>query len=335
MSGKCKFYFEGNIFMKVGILGAGGIAEKMAYTLGKMETAECAAIASRSIDKARQFADKFGIPKAYSSYEDLANDSSIDLIYIATPHSHHHEHTLLCLEAGRNVLVEKAFAGNKRQAEEMINLARSKNLLIAEAIWTRYMPLHKKLAELIASNAIGKITHLEASLSYAIGDVERMWNPALAGGTLLDLGVYTINFAMMAFGNEIESIDGTATLTDTGVDEAEDFRITFKDGHYALLQNKMTEQGENTGKIYGENGYVLFDNVNCGTKIEIYTNDGKVTKIETPPLITGFEYQVEACRKAISEGKGECVDMPHSEILLVMEFMDKLRKKWGVRYPFD
>lgn len=203
--------------MKVGILGAGAIAAKMADTIAKMEGVENYAVGSRSGEKARAFAKAHGIKKAYASYEELLSDSDVDLVYIATPHSHHHEWTIKALKSGRNVLCEKAFAANAKQAEEMIKLAGEKKLLLAEAIWTRYMPSRKIIDDLIKAGEIGEVDCVDSNLGYCIDGKERLMKPELAGGCLLDLTVYCLNFSSMILGDRIKKIDARMIPTDTGL----------------------------------------------------------------------------------------------------------------------
>ena len=188
---------------KVGIIGAGWIAEKMAAALAPLDDYCVYAIASRSIDKAKSFAERWGVEKAYGSYEEMVADKDVDLVYIATPHSHHFPHAMLAVNAGKPVLVEKAFTANAAQAEELIAAARAKGLFITEAIWTRYMPLSHKIREIMESGMIGKPRLLTATLSYMMEFKERILRPDLCGGALLDLGVYALNFARMYFGKDI------------------------------------------------------------------------------------------------------------------------------------
>ena len=220
--------------MKVGIIGAGAIAAKMAETLAGMKDAEGYAIASRSLDSARAFADRWGFPRAYGSYEEMLEDPDVDLVYVATPHSHHRDHALMCLHHGKPVLCEKAFTANAVQAEEVLGYARERGVFITEAIWTRYMPLSHRLNELLAEGVIGRPTMLTANLGYPLSHKERMYNPALAGGALLDLGVYALNFALMAFGTDIERVDSACVKTKTGVDAQESFTLTYRDGEYRV-----------------------------------------------------------------------------------------------------
>lgn len=321
--------------MRIGILGAGGIARKMAHTVNNMDNMTLAAIGSRNIDKAKEFAQEFSIPTAYGSYEELVADSSLDLIYVATPHSRHYEDALLCLENGRNVLCEKPFTANAKQAEELISLAESKGLFIGEAIWTRYLPMRFTLDELLASGVIGTPSYLTADLGYQINHVERLIKPELAGGALLDLGVYTINFALMAFGNDVKEIISSCNKNEYGVDTNNSIIMNFADGKTAMLHSNLNALTDLRGMIYGDKGRIEFENINNCEGITVYLNDGTVTRYDTPPQITGFEYQVQAAADAIAAGKTECPQMPHSEILRVQRIMTDLRNEWRIHYPFE
>ena len=321
--------------MRIGILGAGGIARKMAYTVNNMENMTLAAIGSRDIERATIFAEEFSAPTAYGSYEELAADSSLDLIYVATPHSRHYEDALLCLENGRNVLCEKPFTANAGQAEKLIALAEEKGLFIGEAIWTRYLPMRFTLDEILASGVIGAPSYLTANLGYQINHVERLIKPELAGGALLDLGVYTINFALMAFGNDVREIKSSCNKNEYGVDMNNSLIMNFGDGKTAMLHSNMNALTDLRGMIYGEKGRIEFRNINNCEGITVYLNDGTFTSYDTPKQITGFEYQVQAAADAIAAGKTEAWQMPHSEILLVQRIMTDLRKEWGITYPFE
>jgi len=211
----------------IAILGCGSIAHTMARTLAGMrdagESVCLYAAASRDLRRAQEFAEQEGFVKAYGSYEEMAKDPDIDLVYIASPHSHHAEHMKLCIEHGKAVLCEKSFTANAVQAREVLALAREKNVLVAEAIWTRYMPSRRIIDELIASGALGELKLLTANLHYAIDHVRRIREPELAGGALLDVGVYPLNFCSMFFGNDVVKMESTVKLMDTGVDESENF----------------------------------------------------------------------------------------------------------------
>ena len=311
--------------MNIGILGAGTIARKMAQTICGMEGVTLAAIGSRSLEKAKAFAEEFGAEKAYGSYEELAADSTLDLIYVATPHSRHYEDSMLCLKSGRNVLCEKPFTVNSSQAQSLIETAEERGLFIGEAIWTRFLPMRFKLDTIIASGVIGDISYLTANLGYSIAQTERLKKPELAGGALLDLGVYAINFALMAFGTDISEIKSSCVKNEFGVDSNNSVIMTFADGKTALLHSNMNSDTDKRGMIYGSKGRIEFKNINNCEGITVTLNDGTVTEYETPQQITGFEYQVQSALNAIAEGRTECSEMPHSEILRVTRIMDGLR----------
>jgi predicted dehydrogenase len=247
----------------------------------------------------------------------------------------------MCLEAGKHVLCEKPFAVNTAQAKEVLQLAKKKNLLVAEAIWTRYMPMRKVLDDVIASGIIGNISTLTANLCYPIMDKERLLKPETGGGALLDVGVYTINFALMTFGKDIKKIETSAILTPQKVDLSESITFAYKDSKMAVLHSNMNTRSDRRGMIFGDKGYIEVLNINNCEGVNVYLwNDKdesyKLAKAyKTPKQITGFEYQVESCMKAIKEGSIECSEMPHSEIIRVMEIMDQLRQSWGVKLRGD
>jgi predicted dehydrogenase len=320
--------------MKMAILGAGSIARSMATTINEMEEVTSYAVASRDSKKAEAFAKEFGFVKAYGSYEEMLSDPEVDLVYVATPHSHHYEHVKLCLNHGKHVLCEKAFAINAKQAEEMFALAMEKKLLLTEAIWTRYMPLRKTLDDIIASGVIGKVSMLTANLGYVINHIPRLTEPSLAGGALLDVGVYPINFALMAFGNDIERINSAAVITDKGVDAQNSITLLYKDGRMAVLNSTMLSLTDRQGIISGNKGFIVAENINNCERIRVYDlNRKELACYEAPKQISGYEYQVRACIRALQEGRLECEEMPHAETIRVMQLMDSLRKEWGVIYP--
>lgn len=321
--------------MNIGIMGAGTIAHIMAETIIKSGIANMYAIASRSIEKAQDFADKHNIPKAYGSYEELAKDSDIDLIYIATPHSRHFEDCMLCIENGRNVLCEKAFTANAMQAKKVLSYAKEKNVFITEAIWSRYIPMRAVLDDILASGIIGEVSSLTANLGYDLSGLDRLQLPELAGGALLDLGVYALNFASMAFGNDIEEIKSTCTLNKYGVDMNNSIILKYKDGKTALLHSNFNAKTDRMGIIHGSKGRIEFTNISNCEKLRVILNNDEVIDYPVPPQVSGYEYEVISSLKAIKENKLECDEMPHSETIFIMELMDSLRKEWGVKYPFE
>lgn len=326
--------------MKTAILGAGNIAKSMAAALRGLqergENVEPYVAGARELSRAEAFAREQGFEKAYGSYEELVSDPEIDLVYVATPHSMHFEHTRLALEHGKNVLCEKAFTMNAGQAEEVIALAEKKGLLLAEAIWPRYMPSRQMILDLIDSGVIGTVTSLSANLGYPLTHVERLVRPELCGGALLDLGVYPLNFACMAFPGEIRDVASACVKWETGVDAQNSFTLTFEDGRMAVLYSSMLVQSDRLGVINGDKGYMEVQNINNPEEIRIFDLQRNcIRTIPVPEQINGYEYEVLACREALEKGWTECPQMPHAETLRMMKVMDGLRKSWGVIYPME
>ncbi len=320
----------------IGIMGSGNIAGIMAGTINKMKNVRVYAVASRQQVHADVFAGKYGCKKAYGSYADLVADKKVDLIYVATPHSEHYENVKMCLEAGKPVLCEKAFTLNAAQAEELVRIAAEHKVFLAEAMWTRYMPMLTTIREVIGSGIIGEPKTLTANLGYVISDKERLANRALGGGALLDVGVYTINFALMIFGHNISKIASCCTFTETGVDEQNAICLQYYDGKVANLNSSMVSLSDRQGIIYGTKGFAVVENINNFESIAVYDKQyKKVASYKCPKQISGYEYEVAACIEAIKCGLIECAQMPHSETLRVMRIMDEIRSQWGMKYPCE
>ena len=328
--------------LKVGIIGAGWIAEKAAITLNGLTQCDCYAIASRTLEKAEAFATQWQMEKAYGSYTELINDPDVDLVYVATPHSHHYDVTKEALLAGKPCLVEKAFMANHRQAKEIVDLSRERKVFLAEAIWTRYQPAVKMVRDLISSGRIGTPRLVTATLGYSMGEKPRIMRADLCGGALLDLGVYALNFVRMfcvtteGKSTEIVSIDGHSVNSATGMDITNAITMVLADGVLANVQSSAACVGDNIGVIAGTEGNIIIDNINNPQTITVNGPDRTfVETIRVPQQITGYEYQVLACRQALIDGCLEPREMPLDETLYIMQLMDGLRYKWGVRYPMD
>ena len=320
--------------MKIGILGAGHIAGTLAETMGQMPEVECYAVAAREIGRAENFCKKYGFTKAYGSYEEMLNDEQVELVYVATPHSHHYEHMKLCIMHGKPVLCEKAFTMNSAQAKEIARLAQEKGVYVTEAIWTRYMPSRQIINDAIASGLLGQVSMLTANLSYDIDTKERIIRPELAGGALLDVGMYALNFALMHFGNEIAKVESSVMKTQTGVDGMETITLSYQDGRMASLTAGIYGRSDRKGIVYGEKGYLVVENINNPQSVRIYDTDDKLMKeYEIPEQISGYEYEIRECIEQIKKGATESLSMPLQTSIEVMEMMDGLRKQWGIQYP--
>ena len=320
--------------MKMGIIGAGGIARAMAGTISKMDDVECTAIAARDLERAQTFAEEFGFDRAYGSYDELLADPDVELVYIAIPHSHHCEWTINALNAGKHVLCEKPLAVNEEQSRQMTELAEEKGLLLAEAMWTRYMPSRQIISDLINSGIIGEIMSITANLGYKIDMNERIVRPELAGGSLLDLTVYPLNFASMILGDGFDSIDAVCSMTETGVDAQNNVTIRYPDGKFAALYTTIYTLTDRRGMIYGRNGMIEVQNINNPEYIRVWSDlrdpgPALVKEIKVPEQITGYEYEVEACARAIKDGLTECPEMPHAQTLEIMRQVEIIRKQFS------
>jgi predicted dehydrogenase len=322
--------------MRVGIIGTGWIAEKAAITLNGIDNCEALAVGSRSQEKADAFASKWGIAKAHGSYRELIDDPDVDLVYVGTPHSHHFDVTKEALLAGKPCLVEKAFMANYRQAKEIVDLAHDRKVFLAEAIWTRYQPVVEMVRQLMKDGRIGIPRLLTATLGYSMGEKPRIMRPDLCGGALLDLGVYALNFVRMFFPADIVSIESQCVKSDTGMDLTNAISMVLSDGMLCNLQSSAACVGDNIGVIAGTEGNLIIDNINNPQQITVNGPDRTyIETIHVPKQVTGYEYQFVACRQALIDGLLEPREMPHAETLYIMQLMDGLRRKWGVRYPMD
>lgn len=325
--------------MRVGYIGAGNISSQMAETIARMDEASNYAVAARDPERARAFAARYGFDVAYDSYDELLADPDVDLVYIALPHSHHRTWTIRALRAGHHVLCEKAFAANAHEAAEMIEVARSEGRLLAEAIWTRYMPSRRIINDLVRGGAIGEVRTVDANLGYRVDMNRRMVDPALAGGALLDLTVYPLNFASMVLGDDIARIDAHMVPIETGVDGQDSVTLTYADGAMATMFTTMHTMTDRRGLICGTDGFICVENINNPQRIDVYDADGLTCSlrksIAVPPQITGYEYEILSCRRAIEEGRIECPEMPHAETLEIMRQLDAIRAQFGIVFPFE
>lgn len=326
--------------MKLGILGAGYIAHIMADTVQRMRAAgqqavELYAVAARDEDRARDFARQYGMTCAFGSYEAMLRDPAVDFVYIATPHSHHYRHIRLCVDHGKPVLCEKAFTVNARQADDVLRRARARGVLVTEAIWTRYQPMRRMLDEVLQSGIIGTPQLLTANLGYAMTQNRRIVDPALAGGALLDVGVYALNFAEMVFGRA-DGVQGLCTRHETGVDLTDSITLTWADGRAAHLTAAANAVTDRYGAVYGTDGYLLVENINNPQKITVFDGHNRpVREIPCPPQLTGYEYELLETVRCLEQGLVECPSMPHAETVHMMEVMDHLRAQMGIVYPCE
>lgn len=324
--------------MRIGILGCGGIAAKMAATLVAMPQTQVrlVAVASRSEEKARAFAARFDVPTAYGDYCGLYDDPEVDLIYIATPHNFHFSQTMAALRAGKHVLCEKPLAVNAAQGAQMVALAKQTGRFLLEAVWTRFQPLAKTALDWLAAGAVGKPLSLEARFGCRSVGVPRIREPELAGGALLDLGIYTLTAASLLFGDEGRLYATHAALSDAGIDLRSESLYLYPDGKTAHLVSAVDCPMERRVTVYGTDARLEISGISRWDALTLYAGDDSVLRHEdAPDGISGYEYEVLSACAAIRAGKIECAELPHALSLQILRQMDELRAAWGMRYPFE
>ncbi|MFT8358602.1 Gfo/Idh/MocA family protein [Bifidobacterium aquikefiri] len=330
--------------VSIAILGAGNIANAMARTISAMSNDEryrnlvtLHAVASRDERRAAEFANRFTIPVHYGSYEELAEDDDVDLVYIATPHNFHAEQAILCMRNGKNVLVEKSFTANREQADAVLGVAESTGLLCTEAIWTRYMPSRTIIDDLLLSNVIGDVTTVTANLGYPLTGVKRMVDPNLAGGALLDVGIYPLNFIDMVLGpQQLSSLQSSASFFETGVDAQSSTTLHYENGHMGVASCSMLGMSDAQGIVWGSKGYMICNNINNIDGIDIYEDGHRLSRhVDIPQQLTGYEYEVASAANAILDGETQCTEMTHEDTLRLVSLEDNIRDIWGMTYPFE
>ncbi len=318
-----------------GVLAPGGIAHKFAAALRRGTRQEIVAVGSRSLDRAEAFADEFDVAAAYGSYEQLLADPQVDIVYVASPHSEHHRQTRLALEAGKPVLVEKAFTRDAAEARDLIDLARAKNLFLLEAMWSRFLPHYDVIGQAVQQGLIGEVTTVFADHGqhlYPDGP-ERLASPDLAGGALLDLGVYPISFASFVLG-PFASITASGTLTDRGVDSQEAITVTTEAGALGVLSASMLAASACTASICGTDGRLdIGGTFYFPTWVRLHARSGEVLDQYDPTddvAHDGLRYEAAEAARCLAAGDTESTLLPLADTLQVMEAMDAVRAQLGI-----
>ncbi|HSG29519.1 MAG TPA: Gfo/Idh/MocA family oxidoreductase [Candidatus Krumholzibacterium sp.] len=320
-----------------GILGPGRISRKFAAGLQTAEGAEIAAVGSRSLERAERFAAEFNVRSVHGSYISLLEDDSVDAVYIGTPHSFHRVHTVLALRSGRHVLVEKPFAINAAEAAEMIAAAREEKLALMEAMWMRFMPSIREACRLIEAGIIGDVRRVEADFGFRAGfdPKDRLFDPHLGGGALLDVGIYPLSLAHMLLG-EPETIGGTAHLGETGVDEESTAILGYPGGIQAVLTMAVNRDTACGASILGTEGSVTIPPAWWRSERILLVEKGRSQRaIDLPFKGNGYTGEAEEFMEVIRGGGTESELMSLDESLSVMRTMDRIRKHWGLRYPME
>jgi predicted dehydrogenase len=324
-----------------GILGAGNIARKFASDLSFVDNAQLVAVGSRSQENARTFANEFPVAHIHHSYEGLAKNQEVDVIYVATPHSHHYENTLLCMEHNKSVLCEKAFAVNHRQAKEMVDTARRRKIFLMEAMWTKFLPHYIKMKEIVDSGTLGDISSVLINFGFRprVPTPARMYDPKLAGGTILDIGVYNVFIAMSVLGYPDE-IEATMTPAQTGVDDQCSVLFKYKNGAMAHLFSSFLAHLPTEADISGSKGRLRMTNRFYApeSNLEFYPErmDSKeAVAFDKPNNGFGYQYEARHVCDCIEKGLTESPVMTHDNTLQLMQVLDDIRQKAGIRYDAD
>ena len=322
--------------MRFGIIGTNWITEKMLDAGKDIKDFELTAVYSRKEETARKFAEKYGVKNTFTDLKKMAESDKIDGVYIASPNSFHSEQSILFLENRKAVLCEKAFMLNEKQAKQIFQFAEEKKVFVSEAMWTRFLPFNETIRQMISGGMIGEPTMLTANLGYNIAWKQRIMEPSLGGGALLDIGIYPLNFASMVFGDDVTDISSICTYNQNGLDEQDSITLRYRNGRMAVLNCTTRGTSDRFGIIYGTKGYMVVENINNYEALTIYENSGKkIGHYKRKRQISGYEYEVLACVRAIKKGFLECPEMPHAESLKMLNMMDFIRNQFGIKYPCE
>ena len=321
-----------------GILSTGNVANSFVKDIKHVPDVEVIAVGSRNQETADTFGQKYNIPHCYSSYEALANDPDVDVIYIATPHVFHAENSILCMEAGKAVLCEKAFCINAGEAEKMILSARENNVFLMEALVTRHFPVIHQVLNWIKDGLIGEVRLVQANrcAREEFTLESRVMKRELGGGSLLDLGIYVIGFSSMIFGQPPQKATGFGFIGDYGSDEQGASILEYDNGALAILTFALRTDTVNEAYIYGTKGYIkLPDLFAVPHKASLHIKGQPEIKFEKTIIGNGLHYQVKEVHRCLRESLLESPRMPLEESLQIMETMDKIRSSWDLTYPND
>lgn len=319
--------------MNIGIIGTGSIAAKLAEAINRVEGANLYGVASRSLEKSRSFAEKHGVTLWFDGYQELYKCSDIDLVYIATPNNLHKENTIDALNCGKAVLCEKPFALSAKDSYEMFNIAKEKDLLLVEAMWTKYFPAVKKVKEIVDSGALGKIITIQGDLSYPMGSSkDRLIKKELGGGSLLDLGIYPITLTHYLLGMP-DSIVASSTMTKTGVDESTYAILKYNSGTQAMISTSFDAVSTKEFLVCGTKGWIrLNDNLGFPQSISCYIDGEGEEHKQFPWPYLGYEYQIKGILNDFNNGFKESSTVKAKDTLEIMEILDKIREIIGLDF---
>ena len=331
--------------IKFGVIGLGNIANKFCGDLIKSDKAELYAVASRSNDKGKEFAEKYGVKKTYSNYVDLAEDKEVDIIYIATPHVFHKENALLCMERGKSVLCEKPAGVNEKELQEMIDCAEKNDVFFMEGMWTRFFPISQKIKEIVDNKELGEVRHIEANFGFGSwydenikNDKHRLFSLNLAGGAILDVGVYPVAFTTWLKGKMPSDISTFAKKASSGIDGDTVSIFNYDDTCLASIQCSVCQNTSSTAKVYFDNGKIELERFYRPHYMKITNNDGESETILDDFEKRGFHgfiYEIDHVADCLIKGLKMSPYQTWDDSLEIVKIMDTMRKQIGLVYPFE
>lgn len=321
-----------------GIIGTGFIAGKISRTLSLLDKeAEKTAVLSRNKERGEKFAKENQIKNVFTSLGEFLSSGLIDVVYVATPHHLHRDLVISSLQNNIHVLCEKPIGINEHEVLEMAELASKNNLFLMEAMWSQYIPAMKALQKIIHNGAIGNVRFINASFCFNTNssDQDRLLNPELAGGALLDVGIYCIYFAQMIINQYPKSISGEAYFGKTGVDEQNAVILKYNEGQLAVLTSAIKTQTSRKATIYGTNGYIEVDDFVIPQKLEVFSKNGKKEKLNYKIKGNGYVYELMEVNNCIKHNKLQSHIISHARSIEIVKIMDTLRKNWNFNYPTE
>mgnify|MGYP004676521607 FL=1 len=320
--------------MRWGILSTGTIAKNFAQTASRMPDVQMQAVASRSSGSAEAFARAYGIPTAHGSYAALADDPNVDIVYVATPHSRHYADMKPLIEAGKHILCEKSFTADAKQAKEIFALAEKKHIFVMEAFWTKFIPLYRQIEAILASGKLGEIRAVTAQYGYTTAREARKFDPELAGGTLLDIGVYAVGFACMMMGYAFDDVRGDLVMNGVGTDALD--AITLRKGRaVAQLTTVIGANMPTFGAVYGTKGRIDIPEFKNPTRAVLHLDGQEPEELTHPFEINGFEYEIREAQACAEAGRLQSERMTGEQTIAVMRILDEIRRQNGFRFPFE
>lgn len=325
--------------MKWGILATGTIAKKFASTVQQMRDSGevLMAVGSRREESARQFAEEYGIPKYYGSYEELAADPEVEAVYVATPNNFHYENCKMCLNAGKHVLCEKPFTTNADEARALYRLAEEKGLFIMEAFWIRFLPVYNCLQKVLEGEVIGQVRHIRCEYGFIAKGArkDRKFDSSLGGGALLDIGIYNLGFLHMITKAAPESFQSQVHINEYGTDDFSAIQLSYPGGCTAYCAQSIGMAMDRQAVIFGEKGTISFQDYQHAESFCVRLYDGQEYMVKVPFTINGFEYQIEETSRCVAEGRSASDKFTTEDSLTVLQLMDDIRESWGMKFEYE